>query len=123
VLTAGGAFEVRLAGGGEHFMCAADESVLRAMLRLGRRGIPVGCTNGGCGICKVRIVEGRVRRLGPVSRAQVGADEEAAGLTLACRVAPDTALVIQPMGYLESRFSRRSPGSRGCAIQSINGDE
>ena len=45
---------------GETYACATDESLLRGMLRLGRRGIPVGCINGGCGVCKVRIVEGRV---------------------------------------------------------------
>jgi len=50
---------------GETYACATDESLLRGMLRLGRKGIPAGCVNGGCGVCKVRIVEGRVHALGP----------------------------------------------------------
>src|SRR5437667_12327607 len=69
---------------GETYACAADESLLRGMLRLGRKGIPVGCVNGGCGVCKVRIVDGSVTPLGPISRAHVSVEEECAGLTLAC---------------------------------------
>jgi 3-phenylpropionate/trans-cinnamate dioxygenase ferredoxin reductase subunit len=91
---------------GETYACAADESLLRGMLRLGRKGIPAGCVNGGCGVCKVRIVEGSVRALGPVSRAHVSADEEDAGLTLACRVAPACAVTIEVAGKLERPFSR-----------------
>ena len=48
---AAAAFEVAVAGSNEHFTCAVGESVLRGMLRLGRRGIPVGCVGGGCGVC------------------------------------------------------------------------
>ena len=75
------------------------------MLRLGRKGIPVGCVNGGCGVCKVRVVSGQVRPLGPVSRAHVSADEEAAGITLACRVAPVTDVTLQVLGKLQKPFS------------------
>jgi 3-phenylpropionate/trans-cinnamate dioxygenase ferredoxin reductase subunit len=57
-------------------------------------------------VCKVRIVEGRVTSLGPVSRAHVSADEEAAGYTLACRVAPATAVRLEVAGKFEKPFSR-----------------
>lgn len=97
---------VRVAQTGETYACATDESLLRGMLRLGRRGIPVGCINGGCGVCKVRIVEGSVHALGPVSRAHVSADEECAGITLACRVAPTCAVTLEVAGKLERPFSR-----------------
>jgi ferredoxin len=101
-----GAFDVTVAPSGDSFRCAADESLLRGMLRLGRRGIPVGCVGGGCGICKVRILAGQVMPLGPVSRAHVSADDEAAGVTLACRVAPATALRVEAVGYLISKFEQ-----------------
>lgn len=98
--------DVRVAQTGERYACGTDESLLRGMLRLGRKGIPAGCVNGGCGVCKVRIVEGSVRPLGPVSRAHVSADEECAGLTLACRVAPACAVTLEVAGRLERPFSR-----------------
>jgi len=96
---------------GEHYPCAISESLLRGMLRLGRKGIPVGCVNGGCGVCKVRIVEGDVTVLGPVSRAHVSAEEEAGGFTLACRVAPVTAVRLRVAGKFEKPFSNGLAGS------------
>jgi ferredoxin len=91
---------------GEAFHCALDESLLQGMLRLGRRSIPVGCVNGGCGVCKVRIVAGEVRPLGPMSRTHVSAEEQAAGYALACRVAPVTAVRLEVAGKLEKRFRK-----------------
>ena len=91
---------------GESYLCATNESLLQGMLRLGRKGIPVGCVNGGCGVCKVRIVEGEVARLGPVSRAHVSAEEEAHGCTLACRVAPTTPVRLAVVGKFEKPFKK-----------------
>jgi ferredoxin len=91
---------------GETYPCATTESLLRGMLKLGRKGIPAGCVNGGCGVCKVRIVEGTVTSLGPVSREHVSAEEECCGITLACRVAPATAVRLEAVGKFEKPFSR-----------------
>ena len=91
---------------GETFPCASDESLLQGMLRLGRKGIPVGCVNGGCGVCKVRILEGQYRPLGPISRAHVSVEEEAQGFTLACRVAPVTAVRLEVTGKFEKPFRK-----------------
>ncbi|MBF5006994.1 2Fe-2S iron-sulfur cluster binding domain-containing protein [Diaphorobacter caeni] len=92
----------------ERYDCHSNESLLKGMLRLGRKGIPVGCVNGGCGVCKVRIVNGSVNPLGPVSRAHVSAEEEAAGYTLACRVAPAEAVCLE----VSARLAR--PLSKSC---------
>jgi 3-phenylpropionate/trans-cinnamate dioxygenase ferredoxin reductase subunit len=89
---------------GEQYPCALDESLLRGMLRLGRRGIPVGCVNGGCGVCKVRILSGEVRRLGPISRAHVSQEDETLGCTLACRVAPTTDVALAVEGRMSKPF-------------------
>lgn len=91
---------------GETYLCATSESLLQGMLRLGRRGIPAGCVNGGCGVCKVQILEGEVRSLGPVSRAHVSVEEEAGGCTLACRVAPVTPVRLAVAGKFEKPFQK-----------------
>jgi len=83
---------------GESYPCAIGESLLQGMLRLGRKGIPVGCVNGGCGVCKVKITEGDTEVLGPVSRAHVTAEEESQGYTLACRVGPSCAVKLEVAG-------------------------
>ena len=104
---------------GETFACATDESLLRGMLKLGRKGIPAGCVNGGCGVCKVRIVEGKVTSLGPISREHVSAEEERRGITLACRVAPATAVRLEVVGKFERPFSMgfATVVGRGSALQ------
>lgn len=89
---------------GDCFDCATNESLLAGMLRLGRKGIPAGCVNGGCGVCKVRIVDGAVQSLGPVSRAHVSTEEEAKGYTLACRVAPTQAVCLEVAARLRKPF-------------------
>ncbi len=99
-------FAVHVAQTDETFPCAANESLLTGMVRLGRKGIPVGCVNGGCGVCKVRILAGDIKALGPISRAHVTVDEEQQGYTLACRVAPQTAVNLEVAGKLHKPFSK-----------------
>ncbi len=91
---------------GESYACATNENLLKGMLKLGRKGIPAGCVSGGCGVCKVRVVSGQVQSCGPVSRAHVSADDEAQGITLACRVTPVTAVRLEVTGRLIKPFSR-----------------
>lgn len=110
---------VHVAQTGETYLCASNESLLQGMLRLGRKGIPAGCVNGGCGVCRVRILEGEIKALGPISRAHVTHQEEEQGITLACRVAPISAVHLEVAGKLEKPFSKgraesatASPGSQ-----------
>ncbi|MDP2416002.1 MAG: 2Fe-2S iron-sulfur cluster binding domain-containing protein [Hydrogenophaga sp.] len=97
---------VHVAQTGEQYPCASNESLLTGMLRLGHKGIPVGCVNGGCGVCKVRILQGQIKSLGPISRAHVTVDEEDQGYTLACRVAPTTPVHLEVAGKLNKPFSK-----------------
>lgn len=97
---------------GESFACSDDRSVLASMASTGRRGIPVGCLGGGCGVCKVRVLRGDVQRLGPVSRAHVSCEEEARGYTLACRVAPRSELELEVAGkFCKPFFKGFAPGA------------
>ena len=97
---------VEVAPSGESYTCASSESLLAGMLRLGRKGIPVGCVNGGCGVCKVHVLEGQCQPLGPISRAHVSAEEQARGVTLACRVAPVTPVRLEVVGKLQKPFCK-----------------
>lgn len=97
---------VHILSSGDEYACCLDESLLKGMARLGKRGIPVGCASGGCGVCKVRVVEGDVRKLGPVSRAHVTEQEEAQGYTLACRAAPTSNVLIEVNSPLRKPLCR-----------------
>lgn len=80
-------FLVHIENSAEEYLCAADQDLLRGMEALGRRGIPVGCRGGGCGVCKVQITAGEYEAR-KMSRSYVSAEEIAAGIVLACRVYP-----------------------------------
>ncbi|MEM5327718.1 2Fe-2S iron-sulfur cluster-binding protein [Paraburkholderia sp. JHI2823] len=95
---------VTIAQTGERYRCSVQESLLAGMSRLGRRGIPVGCLNGGCGVCKVRVLQGEVQKLGPVSRAHVSVQEEEAGYSLACRIAPQGDVELEVAGRMQKPF-------------------
>ena len=104
-------FAVHVAQTDETFPCASNESLLNGMVKLGRKGIPVGCVNGGCGVCKVRILDGEIKPLGPISRAHVTQEEAYQGYTLACRVAPITPVHLEVAGKLNKPFSKGRAGS------------
>jgi ferredoxin len=74
------------------------------MVKLGRKGIPVGCLNGGCGVCKVRVLKGSVEATGPISRAHVSQEESDAHITLACRAAPTSDLELEILGKMKKSF-------------------
>lgn len=96
-------FSVRIRETGESFVCHAEKSVLGGMEALRRKGIPVGCRSGGCGVCKIRIEKGVVRR-GPTSRDHVSLEEEADGVALACRCYPEADLELSVLGKMRQSF-------------------
>lgn len=92
-------FAVTIEDSGERVACAGEDSVLRAMEALGRKGIPVGCRGGGCGVCKVRVTGGAYRTR-KMSRACVTAEEEETGVVLACKLFPDSDLSLRVVGRM-----------------------
>ena len=95
------AYSVRVRETGETYLCMGAETVLQGMARLGRKCIPAGCLNGGCGVCKVAIRSGLVHSAGPMSRAHVSEQDEAQGVVLACRVVPAGPLEIEVVGKMK----------------------
>lgn len=91
------------------FPCAEDTNVLRAMECLGRRGIPVGCRGGGCGVCKVRVVEGRYRTE-KMSRNCVSEAEEADGYALSCKLYAHEDLRLQVVGKMARALTGAAQG-------------
>jgi ferredoxin len=76
------------------FPVAVGARVLHEMLRGQARPVPVGCRGGGCGVCRVRVLQGDYHAL-RMSRRHVSAEEQQRGIALACRLVPRTDLVIQ----------------------------
>jgi ferredoxin len=90
---------------GETFRCSPAESLLVGMERLGKKGIPVGCRGGGCGVCKIEITAGTyVKRV--MSREYVSVEDEAAGRVLACRVRPTSDISLKVLGKMAKNVCR-----------------
>ncbi len=92
---------------GEIYLCPADQHLLNGMVSLGKRGIPSGCHGGGCGVCKVKVRQGRYDTL-PMSRQHVSQEEEVQGIVLACRTFPKSNLSLEVIGKLSQNVLRPS---------------
>lgn len=105
-------YAVAITNTGERYSCPPDRNLLAAMEQLGRRGIPVGCRNGGCGVCKVQVLDGEVATR-VMSREHVSAEEEARGIVLACRCFPRSDLALLALdkkaACIEKNFARSRP--------------
>jgi ferredoxin len=107
-------YVIRLVNTADSFRCPPEVDVLRGMEQLGFKGIPVGCRGGGCGVCKVRVLRGdyRVRKM---SRACVSAEEEAAGIVLACKLFPRDDLEVEVLGCMVKGLTAKRPKCDPCA--------
>ena len=88
---------IRLCDGHEQFLCDGQRNLLDGMQRLARKGIPLGCRGGGCGVCRVQVLSGcyHCQRM---SREQISESDERIGIALACRLYPDSDLEITVLG-------------------------
>lgn len=109
-------FEVVIENTGERFRCTDEQNVLKAMEQLCRKGIPVGCRNGGCGVCKIRVTAGRYTAQ-KMSRSCVTVDEETQGIGLACRIVPTSDLEVNVVGKMVGAVTAKA--SAGFVFYSV----
>jgi ferredoxin len=100
--------------GGQGFRCNGGQSVLEGMMARGRSAIAVGCRGGGCGVCKVRVIDGRYRT-GIMSAACVTPEEREQGVALACKLFPESDVSLEVLGRIglvlgRARFGTFDPG-------------
>ena len=78
---------------GEVLPCTPGETVLSAILRSGAR-VFFGCTGGGCGVCKMRLISGHLG-YGRYSAAALSEEERREGFFLSCQARPLSDLTVQ----------------------------
>lgn len=83
---------VEINSSGLSFSCNKDDQLLRAALRAGV-AIPYECNSGGCGSCKVRLVEGEVENLYPDAPGQSARDKRK-NIVLACQCCPKSESLV-----------------------------
>lgn len=106
-------YRIAVDGDATGFPCRADQNVLEAMRASGRRVLAVGCRNGGCGVCRIHVVEGlcETRRM---SAACVTAAQAEVGVALACRLYPRSDMRIVP-APLRPKLACAEPGKERAA--------
>ena len=87
-------FEITYKDKGETFLCKEDECLLEAMKRSHKGPVDTGCFGGGCGRCKIQILEGDYNKFKKMSRAHISEEEEAKGIVLACCTKPLGNIVL-----------------------------
>ena len=98
--------EIHIEDTGERYPCDEQETVLNGMAKLGRKGIPVGCRGGGCGVCKVQVTSGAYQTTRTMSRQHVSQDEEEHGTVLACCIQAQSSLSLKVVGKLHKAVCR-----------------
>ncbi|NLL62984.1 MAG: 2Fe-2S iron-sulfur cluster binding domain-containing protein [Ruminococcaceae bacterium] len=73
------------------------DHILKGIARYNSSHKANGCRNGGCGVCKIRIVSGEFE-VKKWSKEQVSDEEFEKGYALACRVFPKSDMVIEYIG-------------------------
>jgi len=92
-------FVIEIVNTGERYRCSDTDNVLRGMDALGGSGIPVGCRNGGCGVCRIEVLEGSYSSR-VMSRAHISAEDEQQKRVLACRIKPRSDIKLRVLGPL-----------------------
>lgn len=85
-------YQVRIQSGNTSFYAESFESILDAAIRA---GVPLnyGCSNGNCGLCKARVIEGNVHSLRTHDYV-VSDAEKIQGYNLMCSTACQSNIVI-----------------------------
>lgn len=86
-------FQISIQGSDKIVTCQENEPLLIALARQGYLKVPVGCRQGGCGVCKIRVVEGEFET-GKMSVKHVTEAERECNHTLACKTFPKSDLTI-----------------------------
>lgn len=87
-------YTITIEGDQEHFFCSETQTLLKAMIASGKAMIPSGCHGGGCGVCKVRVLDGVLEML-PMSQKHVSVLEKKQSIGLACKIIPKSDLLLQ----------------------------
>jgi ferredoxin len=87
------------------YRCSDSQTLLEGMENLGKKGIPVGCRGGGCGVCKVQVLSGTYTKR-VMSREHISAEEESQGCVLACRVKPTSPVALRVIGQMKKSVCR-----------------
>ncbi len=87
-------YQIQVLNRNQSFLCDAGKSVLTAMEQVNANCINVGCRGGGCGLCKIGILEGDYQTQ-KMSKSHIAAKDLSEGFSLSCRTFPSSDMTIE----------------------------
>lgn len=84
---------IRVQPGGETVAAREGETILEGLYRAGY-AYRTGCRRGGCGICKVDLLDGEVSYNRTIAETVLTTQERAEGTCLSCRAVPSGEITI-----------------------------
>ncbi|KEA65352.1 Iron-sulfur binding electron transfer protein [Marinobacterium lacunae] len=88
-------YQISVHDGEAQFTASSTVNLLVAMEQARESVIGVGCRGGGCGKCRIRVLDGDYESK-RMSRAWISEEDEAEGIVLACRIFARSDLCIRP---------------------------
>ncbi len=87
-------FTIHVVGDSKEYFCYEGQRLLHAIENGGCQCINVGCREGGCGVCRVKVHSGDYHT-GVMSHDHVSDNEKEQGYALSCRIFPEGDLLVE----------------------------
>jgi len=87
-------YKITIADSNLSFPCKSDESVLASMISFRNGPVTHGCCGGGCGVCRMKVIEGKYEKFKKMSRAHLSETDETDNIVLLCCIQPRSNLLI-----------------------------
>lgn len=87
-------FKISVVGDPHSYFCSSGQKVQQALERERDTAIPVGCRQGGCGVCRIKVISGNFKA-GKMSSSHISQEDEEQGIVLCCRIFPRSDLVLE----------------------------
>ncbi len=79
------------------YTCGENQNLLESLEANHNANFMVGCRQGGCGYCRIRVLSGTYT-VGLMSREHISKDDLDSGITLACRTFPTSDITYEFLG-------------------------
>jgi len=84
------------------YKCSETQNLLVSLEALHPAMSIVGCRQGGCGYCRIKIISGTFK-IGPMSKAHISDEDLNQGIVLACRTYPTSDISCEFLGLKGSK--------------------
>lgn len=113
-------YRILLKGNGAVFFVGRNESLLDAVIRAGLN-VNYGCSNGNCGRCKARLVEGNISQIRHSDYAQNAEEKTREGVLMCCHAAVSDLVLEVPVEKQSEPVPEQHFSARVRKVERVDG--